>query len=469
MVAPVSTPPKKAALYLRISLDKTGEGLGVDRQEADARRLAEMRGWSVADDHVITENSTSAAGTKTRPGFERLLELVEHGEIQVVIAWNLDRLTRNRRDSLRLIELGQQHKLTIALCRGSDLDMSTPSGRMSAEIFAAIARGEIETMGERVSAAAWQRALAGGFNGGVRPFGYQGKHSSELCPREADALRGAYQLVLAGDSLQSIARGWNAAGFTTTSGHKWRGPVLGRMLRMPRYAGLRGWGGHPLKVDGELVRGQWPEIVDHATWLEAVRYLDHPDRRPATGDQQLLTGVCRCGVCGAGIHSGGTRNGKLKIRCAGHGCVHRMAAPIEDYVVAAILYRLQRPDAAELFDADDDADVAEVQQELRRVQDRDAGLPRLYSDGVITADELKVERAKLQERIAGLQLRLPTRHHASRAVRSVANAADVEAAWAQLPTSAQRDIINALATVTLHPPGPGVTAVKPEHVVIEWR
>src|SRR4051794_20863678 len=109
MVAPVST-PKKAALYLRISLDKSGEGLGVERQRDDAIRLAELRGWDVAE--VIEENSVSAAGKKARPGFERLLEMISAGQVQVVVAWNLDRLTRNRRDTVRLIELGQQHRIT---------------------------------------------------------------------------------------------------------------------------------------------------------------------------------------------------------------------------------------------------------------------------------------------------------------------------------------------------------------------
>jgi DNA invertase Pin-like site-specific DNA recombinase len=471
MAAPVST-PKKAVLYLRISLDKTGEGLGVERQETDARKLVEARGWEVAG--VINENSVSAAGRKAREGFEELLELIERGEVQVVVAWNLDRLTRNRRDSLRLIELGQKHKITIALCRGSDLDMSTPSGRMTAEILAAIARGEIETMSDRVSAAAFQAAMAGKNHGGGRPFGYQGetkgKYYSEKCEPEAEAIREAYDLVLNGTTLQAIARGFNQRGILTAYGHPWRGPVLSRTLRMPRYAGLQSYQGKLLKNDdGELIKSNAPAIVDYETWLECQRFLNDPNRRPATGNQQLLSSVARCGVCGAGIHSGGARAGKLRLRCAGRGCVHRMAAPVEAYVTRAILYRLQRADAAELFTDDDDADVAEIQAQIRKDQGIHDGLLDLHTDGKITKAEFESHRAKMQARIAQLQLQLPTRHHASRAVRSIAGAADVEAAWVQLHTSARRDIIDALATVTLWPPGPGVTAVKPEHVVVEWK
>ena len=91
-----------AVVYVRISQDRNGDGAGVGRQETDARALANVRGWTVTS--VIVENDTSAAGKKTRPGFERLLQAVEDGAAQVVIAWALDRLTRNRRDTLRLIE-----------------------------------------------------------------------------------------------------------------------------------------------------------------------------------------------------------------------------------------------------------------------------------------------------------------------------------------------------------------------------
>ena len=83
-----------AIIYTRISQDRNGEGAGVARQEADARTLAAARGWTITD--VVVDNDISAAGRKTRPGFERLLNAVESGSVQVVIAWALYRLTPSR-------------------------------------------------------------------------------------------------------------------------------------------------------------------------------------------------------------------------------------------------------------------------------------------------------------------------------------------------------------------------------------
>src|SRR5688572_706016 len=100
----------RAVVYTRISQDRNGEGAGVARQEADARALAKVRGWTITS--VIEENDSSAAGKRSRPGFERLMQAVEDGSTQVVIAWALDRLTRNRRDTVRLIEACQQYGVT---------------------------------------------------------------------------------------------------------------------------------------------------------------------------------------------------------------------------------------------------------------------------------------------------------------------------------------------------------------------
>lgn len=55
----------RAVIYVRVSEDKSGEELGVDRQLGDCRALAERRGWQVID--VFADNDTSAAAGKKRP------------------------------------------------------------------------------------------------------------------------------------------------------------------------------------------------------------------------------------------------------------------------------------------------------------------------------------------------------------------------------------------------------------------
>ena len=73
-----------AGLYLRLSQDREGTALGVTRQEQDARRLAESRGWTVAD--VYADNDRSAYNGRTRPEYRRMLRDVEAGRIQAICA-----------------------------------------------------------------------------------------------------------------------------------------------------------------------------------------------------------------------------------------------------------------------------------------------------------------------------------------------------------------------------------------------
>src|SRR3974377_2609679 len=84
--------PKAAAIYCRISLDRNGEGRGVERQEALCRRLAKERGWPVAE--VYVDNDRSAYSGKPRPGYQRMLADIEAGLRGAGGCVDLDKLTR---------------------------------------------------------------------------------------------------------------------------------------------------------------------------------------------------------------------------------------------------------------------------------------------------------------------------------------------------------------------------------------
>src|SRR5690606_11161886 len=97
----------------------------------------------------------------------------EAGLIKGVVDWSFDRTLRSGRDRLRMLELGKKHGITIALVRGNDLDLSTPAGRLAADILGAVAENEIEVKADRQRRANEQAALQGRWVGGRRPFGYE--------------------------------------------------------------------------------------------------------------------------------------------------------------------------------------------------------------------------------------------------------------------------------------------------------
>src|SRR5690242_9448981 len=88
--------PTGAAIYVRISLDTEGTGLGVKRQREDCAALADRLGWTVVG--VYEDNDVSATSGRVRPGYARMMRDVECGQIGAIVVWDVDRLTRTPRE-----------------------------------------------------------------------------------------------------------------------------------------------------------------------------------------------------------------------------------------------------------------------------------------------------------------------------------------------------------------------------------
>ncbi|MGK5738889.1 recombinase family protein [Micromonospora sp. URMC 103] len=463
-------------IYLRQSQDRTGDELGVSRQREDTRKLCELRGWRVVAEYV--DNDTSAAGKRQRPGFEAVLAAVQEGRAACVVAWDMTRLTRNARDRLRLLELGKRQGLTVAFVRGTDLDLSTPAGRLTADILGSVAQHEIEQKSDRQKRAALQAAEQGRRIGGRRPFGYEADGVT-IRESEAAAIRDAYEAVLAGVPLGRIAADWNARGLTTPQTKRdgspslWSAQTVRPTLLNPRYAGLRAHVTEALReaMDPRAARlkaivgpAAWEGLVSEETWRAAVELITDPSRaNPARGGKGLLTGVGLCGVpeCGATVHRGAAparrgKEGHPTYRCrAALGHVGRAVGPVDWWVTEVVIGRLERPDAALLLADDSRPDAAKLRREARALRVRLDNLAGLLADGVLTEAGVRRESAKLRAKLAEVEA---AQADAGRAdiLGPLINAPDVRAAVEALDTDRLRVVIDTLMTVRLLPPGRGV-------------
>ncbi|MFJ1538676.1 recombinase family protein [Micromonospora chalcea] len=473
-------------IYLRQSQDRTGDELGVTRQREDTRKLCELRGWRVVAEYV--DNDTSAAGKRQRPGFEAVLAAVQEGRAACVVAWDMTRLTRNARDRLRLLELGKRQGLTVAFVRGTDLDLSTPAGRLTADILGSVAQHEIEQKSDRQKRAALQAAEQGRRIGGRRPFGYEADGVTIREP-EAAAIRDAYEAVLAGVPLGRVAADWNARGLTTPQAKRdgspspWSAQTVRPVLLNPRYAGLRAHVTEALResMNPRAARlkaivgpAAWEGLVTEETWRAAVELLTDPSRLTGPrGGRGLLTGVAQCGVCGATVHRGAAparrgREGHATYRCrAALGHVGRAAEPVEEYVAEVVIARLERPDAALLLADDNRPDAGQLRREARALRVRLDSLAGLLADGVLTEAGVRRESAKLRAKLAEVEAAQADAGRVN-VLGPLVGAEDVRAAWEGLDTDRQRVVIETLMTVTLLPPGRGTRTFRPESVVIDW-
>lgn len=448
----------KALVYVRISQDRTGEQAGVTRQKEDCLKRAAERGWPVTE--VLTDNDISAAGRRARPGFEAMLNALAAGTAQVVVAWDITRLQRNRRDEVRLYELCRDHGAQLSLVNGTDLDFSTAAGRFVADSLGSVARLEIEMKSDRQRRAQEQAAKQGRRSGGRRPFGYEADGVT-IRPAEAAAVAAAYDAVLYGVPLREVARTWNAQGFITGQarykvGHEgeaslWRADSVRAVLKNPRNIGKRAY-------KGEIVaNAEWPAIVAEDRFRAVVAMLSNPARRSGTpGGRALLSGLALCGVCGATVHAGGAaRAGIRNYRCSGTtGHLARRAEPVEEYVEAAAVGILSRPSAARLIQVRSHPDAAALGAEAVGLRERLDALAVDFADGELTASQLRVASVRIRERLAAIEKDLADAGRVD-VLGPLVGAEDVRAVWDALSTSRKRAVLEILMTIRVLPPGRG--------------
>ncbi len=261
-----------AAIYCRLSQDRTGESLGIDRQEQLCRTIADARGWQVAD--VYIDRDTSAFKEVDRPAFTRMLRAVRDGQADAIIAVDQDRLSRRLSVLARLLdELGRQN-IPIVLASG-EMDTTTADGRLRAQMLGAIAEHESAKKSERLRRQRAQAAERGEPHPGRRAYGWT-PDKRTLVPDEAAILLELTTRYLAGESLRQLAIDLNARGIATAGGLPWGVTSLRSILSSPRLAGLRV---HQGEIVGEA---NWPAIIDRATHERLVHALHDP--RPAPNE-----------------------------------------------------------------------------------------------------------------------------------------------------------------------------------------
>lgn len=471
----------RAGVYRRISLDQTGDGAGVERQGEDCEVLVAQRGWHVVA--TFEDNSISAAGHRTRPGFEALLAAIETGQVDVVVAWAWDRLSRNRRDEVRLIEACKAHNVSVALVRGAgDLDMTSAVGRAIAEILASIGRMENGQKSERHRRALKQRAARGLPWGPIPAFGYAADRVTVVAS-EAELIKDAYVAVLAGASCRSIATQWNAAGVRTRvhppkagrvslrKGGLWSGSAVRRVLINPRYMGVRatsvGTGGRRELV--EVGAAAWQGVVEEDIWRATHSVLTDPNRHSThqRARVHLLSGIAVCGRCASPMRSHVTQRGQSSYTCSAARHLSRQAGAVDDLVTAVLLLRLGRPDAAGLLVDSSRPDVAPLREEALALRSRLDSLAVDFADGDLTASQVRTATARIRARLADVEAQMSAAARAP-VLAALVGVEDVAARWAEMDLDRRRAVIRAVLVPVILPTRRG-PVFDPDSVRIWWR
>jgi site-specific DNA recombinase len=463
---------KAAGIYTRISDDRAGNHLGVERQREDCQALAQKLGWPISA--YYEDNDLSAYSGKPRPQYRRMLEDLRNGQIDAIAAWHPDRLYRSPRDLEELIDLIETSGASIQTVTAGDLNLATPTGRVFARTVGAFARYESEHKAERIRRQQEQLALTGRpSGGGTRPFGYE-RDQVTIVSSEAAVIREMKDRILAGDSLRSLATDLNLRGCRTSTGREWYPSVLRDLLLRPRYSGQR-------EYRGEVVaQATWPAIISVSETASLAALLRNPSRRTnRTSRRYLLSGgLLRCATCHRPLVARPRGDGARRYVCAkgpglpGCGGTFILADTLETFVIAAVLERLDSPQLAAALTRSQVSDERSAMAQ-REAADADAQLAELaaaWGARTITFREWQAARTPIEQRAKAARAALAHDSRLAAAGAFVGNSQRLRAAWETLTLSRQHAIVSAvLEFIEVGPGRRGRNRFDPDRLAPAWR
>jgi len=442
----------------------------VRRQVEDCERLATRQGWDVVERYV--DDDVSAYSGRARPAYRRMLDDLRDGFLDAVVVWHLDRLHRQPKELEEFFELCEAAGVRRLASVSGDIDLGTDDGQFLARILAAVSRKESDDKSRRIRRKHQELAQAGRIaGGGTRPYGFESDRRT-ICEAEAVVIRDCAARLLAGEAIRSVCADLNERGVATVTGVAWKTQTLRRMLMSGRISGQR-------EHRGELVAvAEWPGIITAVETARIRALLSDPARRTNRSVRRyLLVRLLRCGLCGEALVSRPRAGGDRRYICASgpnfSGCGHMyvMADTLEEFVVEAVLYRLDSPElAAALNGSTGDPDAERWQQEIEQSQSQLDSLAGMYGRREIGLSEWHAARPPIERRVSEAKKRLAQLSRTSVLAGHVGNAAGLRERWTGLPLTRQHAIVGAILDHVVVAPGrPGFNRFDPSRFQPVWK
>ncbi len=362
MVTPITTLTRCVALYCRISDDPRGEHEGVKAQERWGRAYAAAH-WPGVRIRVYVDNNISAADENNyREGYEQLREAVRRGEVAHLWCAEQTRIERTETGWFVLAAELDAAGITELHTRRDGI---VPVTSEVAGIKAVLAAAEVRRLKQRVNDRLQVLADEGRPQGG-RIFGFRraveaGRKILLVDEREAAIIQECAERLLAGWSLEHLAKRLREAGVRGARGGQISAHGLRKVLTNPTVAGIRVHRGQELRA------GAWPAILDTETRDAVLARLTSPrlvqtadghtypvsgarHASNSTARRYLLVGTAYCGVCENPLSASVRQMGNYRKPCyfcaprnGGHSCVSIIGTELEEYVTTRLLTELDTP------------------------------------------------------------------------------------------------------------------------------
>ena len=292
---------RRCAIYTRKSTD---EGLDQAFNSLDAQREAcaafilsqKHEGWSALP--ALYDDGGYSGGTMDRPALKRLIADIEAGQVDVVVVYKVDRLTRALSDFAKLVEVFDRREVSFVSIT-QQFNTTTSMGRLTLNVLLSFAQFEREVIGERVRDKIAASKKKGMWMGGQPPLGYDVKDRKLVVNEaEAETVRHIFDRYLELKSVlalqeEIVSEGIRSKRRVRSDGTVYGNQVLGRgalyqMLQNRIYRG-------EITHKGSAYPGQHSAIIDQDLWdrVQATLAENRVERASGARGKQpsLLTGL----------------------------------------------------------------------------------------------------------------------------------------------------------------------------------
>ena len=396
---------KKAALYMRVSSDRQAkEGDSIPAQKEALKKYANDHGYMVAGEYI----DDGVSGTKSdRDELSKLIENVKSGNVDVILVTKLDRLYRNIKHYLNMMDVLEAHNVGWIAIWEPIYDTTTPQGRLIVNQMMSIAQFEAENTGQRIRQVQAYKLSQKEVISGRTPAGYRIEEKHLVPDENAQAAIAVFQDYAECGNLNAVLRRHGGRnGIPATK------PSLKRMLQNPLYIGEHNTG----------IKDFCPALVSADLFCEVQRALSINIKK-SQKQTYLFSGLIHCAECGRtfGANTRRRKRGNSisiihQYRCTGYygrqprQCHNsklitepvfelELIARIKPMVQDRILqYEIEQREGADRIPGQ----IAALESKLDR-------LKTLYIDGLIDLPAYKADRAALLAQVEDLQARAARR------------------------------------------------------------
>ena len=296
---------KSAGIYIRVStFDQAREGFSLREQEERLKEFCKFKRYNI---YKVYQDAGISAKNDKRPAYQEMIEDVKKGNINVIVALKLDRLTRSVYDIEKLMKFVNDYECDID-CMADESNTTTSNGRMVMRIMTSVSQNEIEKCSERT-----KFGMAGAIKNGHIPnrtgLGFK-RENKKLVPDPLtkDIIVRIFDLYLEGKSHQAIANIYNKEKVLGKT--NWYDSTIQKILSNELYKGDYVNGKrtkHPTYYENVI-----EPIVSKEKWkscqYQKLRNARHYERTAI----YLFTNKLKCSKCGnfLGGHATTKTNGK---------------------------------------------------------------------------------------------------------------------------------------------------------------